>query len=114
MSQKHTEEQPGVQPTRRTKKTSENLEEVPKTTSQGGVVAKDPTGHRGIMLSPDCLVPVQEVASLLGISIRFVWRLVARGDLKQPVRLGRSRKWVYLDVLAYIQKLKDDRDRRTG
>lgn len=36
---------------------------------------------------------VREVARLLGISVRTVWRLVAAGDLPQPVRVGRAARW---------------------
>jgi len=65
-----------------------------------------------IMPFVEHLMTVEEVSAMLGMSIRFVWRLISRGDLKRPVRLGRSSRWVYSDVLAYIEKLKGERDRR--
>lgn len=65
-----------------------------------------------IMPFGERLMTIKQVSAMLGMSIRFVWRLVARGDLRRPVRLGRSCRWVYSDVLAYIEKLKGDRDRR--
>jgi len=58
------------------------------------------------------LMKVEEVATMLCVSVRFVWRLVARGNLKRPVRLGRACRWVYSDVLAYVAQLKGERDRR--
>jgi excisionase family DNA binding protein len=76
-------------------------------------VADDRDGRKPHpMPTSERLMMVEEVASMLGISVRFVWRLVARGELKRPVRLGRSRRWVYSDALAYVEKLKGERDRR--
>ncbi len=48
---------------------------------------------------------VPELAELLGISQRHVWKLVARGVL-QPVRLGRSVRFLRGDVLAVLETLK--------
>ena len=48
---------------------------------------------------------VPELAELLGISQRHVWKLVARGVL-QPVRLGRSVRFLRSDVLAVLETLK--------
>ena len=50
-------------------------------------------------------VSVPELAELLGISQRHVWKLVARGVL-QPVRLGRSVRFLRSDVLAVLETLK--------
>jgi len=49
------------------------------------------------------LLCVKEVAVLLGVSARSVWRLVAAGDLPQPIRLGkRLVRWrrVHLEALV--------------
>lgn len=48
---------------------------------------------------------VSELAELLGISQRHVWKLVARGVLR-PVRLGRSVRFLRSDVLAVLETLK--------
>ena len=34
------------------------------------------------------LLDVREVAQVLGIAVRTVWRLSATGELPQPVRIG--------------------------
>ena len=49
---------------------------------------------------------VGEVASLLGISQRHVWKLAAAGQLPQPVRLGRSVRWLHEDLVVYLEALK--------
>jgi predicted DNA-binding transcriptional regulator AlpA len=51
------------------------------------------------------LLREKEVAGLLAICTRGVWRLVARGELAQPVRIGqRSVRWRMKDVQAYIER----------
>lgn len=58
-------------------------------------------------LSSESLVPrminVREVASILNISTRSVWRLVATGELPKPVRFGRSARWRLADIEACIE-----------
>jgi excisionase family DNA binding protein len=48
----------------------------------------------------------KEVAGRLSISVRSVYRLVARGDLPRPVALlRRKRLWRAADVQRYIDNL---------
>jgi prophage regulatory protein len=49
------------------------------------------------------MIDVREVASILSISTRSVWRLVATGELPQPVRFGRSARWRLADIEAWIE-----------
>lgn len=49
------------------------------------------------------MIDVREVASILRISTRSVWRLVATGDLPQPARFGRSARWRLTDIEACIE-----------
>lgn len=51
---------------------------------------------------------VRDVAELLGISTRHCWKLAASGRLPQPIRLGRSVRWIYTDILAHLESLKRD------
>lgn len=53
------------------------------------------------------MIDVREVASILSISTRSVWRLVATEEFPQPARFGRSARWRLSDVEAWI-------DRRSG
>lgn len=48
------------------------------------------------------MINVREVATILGVSTRSVWRLVARGELTKPIRIGRSARWRIRDIEAWI------------
>jgi excisionase family DNA binding protein len=48
------------------------------------------------------MIDVREVAEILSISTRSVWRLVASGELPQPIRFGRNVRWRLADVEAWI------------
>lgn len=49
------------------------------------------------------MLKIREVAAILSISTRGVWRLVASGELPKPARFGRSARWRLSDILAYIE-----------
>lgn len=49
------------------------------------------------------MIDVREVATILSISTRSVWRLVSRGDLPQPIRLGRTVRWRSTDIDRWIE-----------
>lgn len=42
---------------------------------------------------PARLLTVDEVAGLLGVSTRHVWRLADGGRMPPPLRLGGARRW---------------------
>jgi excisionase family DNA binding protein len=44
----------------------------------------------------------REVAKLLGVSQRHVWKLLAAGRMPKPFRLGRSVKWNYALLRAWV------------
>lgn len=48
---------------------------------------------------------LKDVADLLGICTRTVWRLVQRGELPRPVKIGAASRWVYSELCAYIQRI---------
>lgn len=50
------------------------------------------------------MIDVREVASMLSISTRSVWRLVATGEFLKPARFGRSARWRLSDVEDWIDK----------
>jgi predicted DNA-binding transcriptional regulator AlpA len=56
------------------------------------------------------LIDFKEVAHLLGdVSERSVRRLIARGDLPQPVKVLSSPRLYYSDVQTYLERLKNKR-----
>ena len=65
--------------------------------------------HRPESLSSR-MIDVREVATILKISTRSVWRLVSRGELPQPIRLGRNVRWRCSDIDRWIEtKINDSR-----
>lgn len=48
------------------------------------------------------LLSVKQVAGVLGISTRHVWKLVASGRLPKCVRLSRSVRWRRADIEAFV------------
>jgi excisionase family DNA binding protein len=53
------------------------------------------------------LLSVREVALLLSVSTRTVWRLVSAGELVRPVALGSVARWRRGDVEAFATSLPD-------
>ena len=52
------------------------------------------------------LIAAAEVARLLGISIRTVWRMRDAGTLPQPLRLGNKLvRWQRGDIANYLNDL---------
>ncbi|MCC6228407.1 MAG: helix-turn-helix domain-containing protein [Phycisphaerales bacterium] len=58
------------------------------------------------------LLRAADVAALLAISVRCVWRLVASGDLPRPIKLGGSTRWRACDLEAFIAEA--GAEQRTG
>ena len=48
------------------------------------------------------LATADEVAAMLGVSTRTVWRLLSSGQLVEPVRLGGSVRWRLDEVRQWI------------
>lgn len=48
------------------------------------------------------LLPAAEVAALLNISTRTLWRLLSAGRLPEPIRLGGSVRWRREQVESWI------------
>ena len=55
------------------------------------------------------LLKLGEVAKTLGVCVRSVRRAIARGELPKPVRVGRSVRLFQSDVVAYLQRLRQQR-----
>ncbi|MEZ6098161.1 MAG: helix-turn-helix domain-containing protein [Pirellulaceae bacterium] len=51
------------------------------------------------------LINVTQLAELLNLSVRTVWRLNAQGKLPAPLRLGRSVKWRKNEIYEWLANL---------
>jgi predicted DNA-binding transcriptional regulator AlpA len=58
------------------------------------------------MASVEQLVSFRGTARRLDLSIRAVYRLVARGHLPRPVKVGGARKFFESDIAQYLDALK--------
>jgi|GEM_PF-6185285 len=52
---------------------------------------------------PD-LLTVHELAGILKLSHRSIWRLVRSGQLPTPIHLGASTRWRAADVAAWLKQ----------
>jgi predicted DNA-binding transcriptional regulator AlpA len=50
------------------------------------------------------LIKADEVAHLVSISTRTLWRLVSAGQFPRPVQVGRSTRWRVADVEDWISR----------
>ena len=57
----------------------------------------------------DPLINLRAVASIIGRSVREVWREINRGRLAKPVP-GRPARIFESDVQMYLKRLRDERD----
>jgi excisionase family DNA binding protein len=49
------------------------------------------------------LIAADEMANLLGVSERTLWRLLSAGKVPRPVRIGRSTRWRAAEVKQWIE-----------
>jgi prophage regulatory protein len=57
----------------------------------------------------DMMLTVKDVAELLSMSRRSVWRYVADGKLPQPLHLSRTMvRWRASDIQRYLDGLRPD------
>lgn len=63
--------------------------------------------EQGTLAGPDGdrLLDIGEVASLLGLGTRTVWRHASTGRIPRPVSLGRARRWRRAAILDFIRSL---------
>jgi predicted DNA-binding transcriptional regulator AlpA len=54
-----------------------------------------------------CLIDVTVAAKMLTVSTRTIWRLVEIGQLPRPLHIGRCARWEVLDLLAFIESLRE-------
>ena len=68
------------------------------------VIVRSMSQDSGPAVDPPFLVPASEVARLLGISKRTLWRLLCVGKLPAPVRLGNNVRWRLTEVEQWISR----------
>jgi len=68
--------------------------------------AKPPPDHDDRHLDHRLLVRAPEVATILAISVREVWRKTSDGTLPAPIKLGNSTRWRMADLEEFVEGLE--------
>jgi prophage regulatory protein len=50
------------------------------------------------------LLTAEEVAAMLGVSERTLWRLLSAGKVPKPVRFGRSTRWKAGEIQRWLER----------
>jgi len=57
------------------------------------------------------LLRAEDVAAMLSVSLRTLWRMVRDGNAPQPVRFNRKLvRWRRQDVMDYVRRLAASRE----
>ncbi len=62
-----------------------------------------------VCLSQDGLLTVRDLAKLLKVSVRNVWRMRASGRIPPPLKIGGSVRFDRQDIEDWLQGLKGGR-----
>ena len=63
-----------------------------------------PTAASTPQIDAQRLIPAREVATILDVSVRTVWRLLCEGKIIAPVRVGRSVRWRRAELILWIEQ----------
>jgi len=55
------------------------------------------------------LCSIRDIAKLMAIDVRTVYRRVAEKDFPRPMKLGHSSRWLVSEVAAYLERKKRER-----
>jgi excisionase family DNA binding protein len=50
------------------------------------------------------LICADEVARMMGVSERTLWRLASAGSVPEPVRIGRNTRWRLAEIREWIER----------
>ena len=50
------------------------------------------------------LINAEELARMMHVSERTLWRLLSGGKVPQPVRIGRNTRWRLAEVAEWIER----------
>lgn len=59
--------------------------------------------------TPDSLISLKTVAGRLSVDKRTVYRMIARGDLPRPIKVGRSSRLYSSEIDKYLQRITTNR-----
>jgi prophage regulatory protein len=50
------------------------------------------------------LLDVHEVADMLGIAVRTIYKLISMGEFPKPKKIGRANRWRYDDLEGWAKR----------
>ncbi len=62
----------------------------------------EPTAAAPLLVQAPLLVTADEVAGMLDVSTRTLWRLVSARKIVPPLKLGGSTRWRRADIEAWV------------
>jgi excisionase family DNA binding protein len=57
----------------------------------------------------DRVMRLPEIAKVLGVCVRSVRRMIDRGELPQPVRIGHAVGLMQSDIAAFLERMREQR-----
>lgn len=74
---------------------------LPQRSNQMGKTSRsdlpEPTPHAGTLL-----VTAEEVARMLNVSVRSIWRMRSAGHVPKPIRMGGNIRWRRIDIEEWV------------
>jgi excisionase family DNA binding protein len=64
----------------------------------------NPNGGLGNRDELPVLITAAELANMLSISVRTLWRLLSAGELIEPIKIGGNTRWRLDEVRTWIAK----------
>jgi excisionase family DNA binding protein len=56
------------------------------------------------------LISIRVAAQRLDLSVRAVYRLIARGEIPRPIKVGGATRFFESDIANYFESLKSQRN----
>jgi len=50
------------------------------------------------------LIGADDVARIMGVSVRTLWRMLSAGKVPSPLRIGRNTRWRASELTAWIDR----------
>jgi len=57
----------------------------------------------------DRVMRLPEIAGILGVCVRSVRRMIERGELPQPVRVGHAVGLMQSDIETHLERMRNER-----
>lgn len=49
-------------------------------------------------------INAKEVAKLVGFNVDWIYKKIAKGEFPKPIKIGRSSRWLYTEIMQWINE----------